>query len=192
MPGNELAAQLLAAAADARPQPERVDSLVPIVYDALRRIAHRLLAREAERRTLDTTALVHEAYLKLVGNQEIPARGRAYFFGAAARAMRQILVDLARRRGRLARGGGEPTLPLSGVDAAALVIRAEVLEVDEALTRLAARHPRPAQVVECRFFGGLSVAETAETLEVSPRTVKRDWALAQAWLYRELRGTARP
>jgi RNA polymerase sigma factor (TIGR02999 family) len=166
--------------------PDVVDELVPLVYDELRGMARRFLASESRRDTLDTTALVHEAYLKLVGSQDLPARGRACFFGAAARAMRQVLVDAARRRRRLARGGGERPLTLSGLDPAAEV-SSEVLEVDEALGRLAAVYPRQAQVVECRFFGGLSVEETAAALDLSPRTVKRDWSLAQAWLFRELR-----
>jgi RNA polymerase sigma factor (TIGR02999 family) len=167
-----------------------VDQLVPVVYDELRRMARRFLAGESERLTLDTTALVHEAYLKLVGGQDLPARGRSYFFGAAARAMRQLLVDAARRRGRHRRGGGERPLPISVADPAAREVPADVLEVDEALGRLAAIYPRQAQVVECRFFGGLSVDETAAVLSISPRTVKRDWLLAQAWLFRELRGAA--
>jgi RNA polymerase sigma factor (TIGR02999 family) len=164
-----------------------VDQLVPLVYDELRRMARRLLAGEAHAHTLDTTALVHEAYLKLVGSQDLPARGRDYFFGAAARAMRQLLVDAARRRRRQRHGGGERPLALSLADPAAPAVEADVLEVDEALGRLALVYPRQAQVVECRFFGGLSVEETAAVLAVSPRTVKRDWLLAQAWLFRELR-----
>jgi RNA polymerase sigma factor (TIGR02999 family) len=166
-----------------------VDQLVPLVYDELRRMARYFLSRESERLTLDTTALVHEVYLKLAGNQRFPARGRVYFFGAAARAMRQLLVDAARRRGRQRRGGGAHALPISVADPAAPEVATRVLEVDEALDRLAAIYPRQARVVECRFFGGLSVEETAAVLEVSPRTVKRDWLLAQAWLARELRGS---
>jgi RNA polymerase sigma factor (TIGR02999 family) len=175
--------RLLSPGADG---PAVVDELVPLVYDELRRMAHRLMAAEAKPRTLDTTALVHEAYLKLVGSQDLPARARACFFGAAARAMRQVLVDAARRRGRLMRGGGERPLALADMDLPEEV-RTEVLEVDAALERLAALFPRQAQVLECRFFGGLSVEETAEALAISPRTVKRDWSLAQAWLFRQLR-----
>jgi RNA polymerase sigma factor (TIGR02999 family) len=158
-----------------------VDELVPLVYDELRRMARRFLAAEGQAQTVDTTALVHEAYLKLVGSQDLPARGRGYFFGAAARAMRQVLVDLARRRGRR----GRP-LTLSRVGGLAAGPEATVMAVDQALTALAVRYPRQAQVVECRFFGGLSVEETAEAMAISPRTVKRDWSLAQAWLAREL------
>lgn len=167
-------------------RPAVVDELVPVVYEELRRMARRFMAGEAQPHTLDTTALVHEAYLKLVGSQDLPARGRAWFFGAAARAMRQVLVDAARRRGRLFRGGGERPLALAGIDVP-VEVSTRVLEVDEALDRLAALYPRQARVLECRFFGGLSVEETAEALEISPRTVKRDWSLAEAWLFRELR-----
>jgi RNA polymerase sigma factor (TIGR02999 family) len=170
---------LLTARAD---EARVVDELVPLVYDELRRMAHRFLARESHVSTLATTALVHEAYLKLVGYQQIPGRGRGYFFGAAARAMRQVLVDAARHRAR--RGGGRP-LTISRVDPAADEPEAQVLAVDEALSALAVRYPRQAQVVECRFFGGLSVEETAEALAISPRTVRRDWSVAQAWLTRE-------
>lgn len=166
--------------------PARVDELVPLVYDELRRMAHHLMRAEGDARTLDTTALVHEAYLKLAGNQELPARGRRYFFGAAARAMRQVLVDGARRRGAAMRGAGARPLALDGIEVASPATDAGLVELDQALERLAVLFPRQARVVECRFFAGLSVDETAETLDLSPRTVKRDWSLAEAWLYREL------
>jgi RNA polymerase sigma-70 factor, ECF subfamily len=163
------------------------DELLPLVYDELRRMAHRNLVREPRRHTLSTTGLVHEAYLKLVDQSQVTARGRAYFFGAAARAMRQILVDAARRRGRLKRGGGEAPLDLEGFQVAVDDFAAELRDLDGALQRLSVLFPRQARVVECRFFGGLSVEETAEALDLAPRTIKRDWSLARAWLYRELR-----
>jgi RNA polymerase sigma factor (TIGR02999 family) len=164
------------------------DELLPLVYDELRRIAHRQLAREHRQRTLSTTGLVHEAYLKLVDQTRVTARDRAYFFAAAARAMRQVLVDAARRRGRVKRGSGDVPLDLEDFQVAADDFAAELRDLDEALERLAVLFPRQARVVECRFFGGLSVEETAEALTLAPRTVKRDWSLARAWLYRELRG----
>lgn len=136
--------------------------------------------------TLDTTGLVHEAYLKLVDDTAVSRHGRAYFFAAAAIAMRQVLVDAARRRSRLKRGGGRADVTLDesviGVDGFA----AELLALDESLTRFAERYPRQAQVVECRFFGGLSIEETALAMEMSHRSVVRDWTMAKAWLYREL------
>jgi RNA polymerase sigma-70 factor (ECF subfamily) len=167
------------------------EDLVPLVYDELRGMARRQLARERRQRTLSTTGLVHEAYLKLVDETRAPVRSRAYFFAAAARAMRQVLVDAARRRNRLKRGSGEAPLDLADFQVAVDGFAADLRGLDEALTRLAALFPRQARVVECRFFGGLSVEETAEALELAPRTVKRDWSLARAWLFRELRGGGR-
>lgn len=163
-----------------------VDELVPLVYDELREMAHRQLARE-QRATVSTTGLVHEAYLRLVDQVNVPAGNRPYFFGAAARAMRQVLIDGARRRKRVKRGEGREPLDLDQIEIAADTFAAELVDLDEALDRLAALYPRQARVVECRFFGGLSVEETAGALDLAPRTVKRDWSLARAWLYRELR-----
>lgn len=165
---------------------ELMDQLVPLVYEELRRMAHGQLAREAGGAlTLDTTSLVHEAYIKLIDRHTVPIRNRRYFFGAAARAMRQVLTDAARRRGRVKRGGGERPVTLDEARLPVDAYATEVLHLDEALTRLAVDHPRPARVVECRLFGGLSVEETSQVLDASSRTVKRDWALAQAWLKRE-------
>lgn len=168
-----------------------VDDLLPLVYDELRRMARRQLARERRQHTLSTTGLVHEAYLKLVDQSQAPVRNRAYFFAAAARAMRQVLVDAARRRNRIKRGGGEAPLELDAFQVAVDGFAADLGDLDEALIRLAELFPRQARVVECRFFGGLSVEETAEALELAPRTVKRDWSLARAWLFRELGGGGR-
>jgi RNA polymerase sigma-70 factor, ECF subfamily len=164
-----------------------LDELMPLVFDELRRLARRQLARQTQRQTLQTTDLVHEAYLRLVGNTEVATHGRAYFYAAAARAMRNVLVDAARKRCATKRGAGAPVLSLHEEQAAADTYGAELLELDEALERLALRHPRLAQTVECRFFGGMSVDDTATALGVSPRTVKSDWALARAWLYDTLR-----
>lgn len=176
--------RLLVAFENGEPVP--LEDLVPLMYDELHRLARGFLARERTGHTLRPTGLVHEAYLRLVDDTRVSARGRGYFFGAAGRAMRHILVDHARRRNAARRGGGRVAITLeeehSSVDAFAL----DILELDEALERLAATNERPARVVECRFFGGLSVAETAAALDVSERTVHYDWEFARAWLYREL------
>ncbi|NBC16036.1 MAG: sigma-70 family RNA polymerase sigma factor [Bacteroidetes bacterium] len=173
----------------ARPgAPDTIDRLLPVVYRELREMAHRQLLGERASHTLNTTALVHEAYLKLVDQTMVTEKGRAYFFAAAARSMRQILVDHARRRKAMKRGGGQIPLNLDDQQIAVDAFAAEMVDLDEALERLAALNPRHARVVECRFFGGLTVKETAKALDVSPRTVKYDWALAKAWLYDALGG----
>jgi RNA polymerase sigma-70 factor (ECF subfamily) len=167
------------------------ERLLPIVYDELRRVASRQLAQERGDATLQTTALVHEAFLRLVDHERVTRKGRSYFFAAAARAMRQVLVDQARRRNAQKRGGGEAPVtltdqaqPTGDVDLFAI----EMLELDQALAELADLNPRHARVVECRFYAGMSVADTAEALEISERTVKNDWSLARAWLFRRLGG----
>jgi RNA polymerase sigma factor (TIGR02999 family) len=164
-----------------------LDRLLPLVYDQLRVVARRELRRERPDHTLTATALVHEAYLKLVQLDRIDWRGRAHFFAACAGEMRRILISHARAHHAAKRGGGAAKVPLDDVVLAAQTRPAELVVLDEALTRLAALSPRQARVVECRFFGGLEVEETAAALEVSPATVKRDWTLARAWLNRELR-----
>lgn len=163
-----------------------LDRLMPLVYSELRLVALRHLVGERENHTLSPTALVHEAYLKLVDQTWTSAEGRAYFFAAASRAMRQILVDHARRQVRTKRGGRQQAVPLEEHHLVVDEFDAELLGLDEALRQLADFEPRAVRVVECRFFGGLSVEETAETLGISVRTVKRDWLLAKAWLYRRL------
>jgi RNA polymerase sigma factor (TIGR02999 family) len=165
--------------------------LVPVVYDELRRMAHGQLARERRDPAIQTTELVHEAYLRLVDDARVTRRGRAYFFGAAARAMRQVLIDAARRRGAAKRGGGEAPLTLEEGHVAVDAFAAELLDLDVALAELETKSPRQVRVVECRYFAGLSVEETAAALDVSPRTVKSDWALARAWLYDALGGAGR-
>ena len=164
-----------------------LDRLMPIVYDELRQIAQRYLHRERHDHTLNTTALVHEAYLQLSAQDQPHWNNRAHFFAVAAMAIRRILVDYARRRGARKRGGG---VHMVSLDEAALLpeAQAEALVVlDEALSRLESMDPRMSRVVECRFFGGLTVDETAEVLDVSPSTVDRDWGRAKLWLYREMR-----
>lgn len=163
-----------------------LNQLFPRVYDELRALARRRLAGEQRHDSLQTTALVHETYLRLVDDTRVTQRGRAYFFAAAARAMRQILVDRARRRLAAKRGEGAELTTLDDGQAAVDAYAAELVELDDVLTRLAERSPRHARVVELRYFAGLSVEQTAEVLGVSPRTVKSDWAMARAWLFSEL------
>jgi RNA polymerase sigma factor (TIGR02999 family) len=177
---------LLAAHAGAR---DRLDALLPLVYEELHRIARHHLRREAEGHTLSTTELVHEAYLRLVDQDRVQWIDRAHFLAVAARAMRRILVDHARRRLAGKRGGALRPVSLDEVASLGTDDRAEILlTLDEALSRLAALDPRLEQVVECRFFGGLTEAEAAAALGVTDRTVRRDWVKAKGWLYRELEG----
>lgn len=168
---------------------DALDRLVPLVYDELRRMAHRHIARENRGHTLQTSALVHEAYLKLVDQNRVQWRNRSQFFGVAARIMRRILVDHARARDARKRGAGATRVSLD--DAPTLVdIDQDVAGLDEALERLTRQDARQGQIVELRFFGGLSIEETAEVLELSAATIKREWAMARAWLYRELGGAS--
>lgn len=163
-----------------------VDRLFSLVYDELRLLARRQL-RRSDGRTLDTTALVHEGYLKLVDQSRATVRDRGHFFALACRAMRQILVDHTRRRLAAKRGGGDVLAPLDEAQVAGGEPRpVDLLAVDDALGRLEAVDPRMGRVVEMRFFGGLSVEETAVAMAISPRTVKREWQKARAYLYREL------
>jgi len=164
------------------------DRLFPLVYDALRDLARRELRRERPDHTLSATALVHEAYLKLVQLERIDWKGRAHFFGVCAPVMRQVLISHARSRNAAKRGAGAAKLPLSDALAVAEERPEELLALDEALSRLEALSPRQARVVEARFFAGLSVEETAAALGISPATVKREWTAARAWLNRELAG----
>lgn len=163
-----------------------LDQLMPLVYGELRRMAKRYMAGQSPEHTLQTTALIHEAYLKLVGHKEKQWQNRLHFFGVAAQAMRCILVDYARSRHAAKRGGETRAISL---DEAAMVTEdqtAELVALDDALNRLAEVSPRQSRLVELRYFGGLSVEETAEVLKVSAETVTRDWRMAKAWLLREL------
>lgn len=164
------------------------DELMPLIYDELRTLAARALDREAAGHTLQATAIVHEAYLRLVGQQSVDWKGRAHFFAVAAQMVRRILVDHARRRRRLKRGGDLRRETLDGRSGAYVGPDADLLAIDEALGHLGELHARQARVVELRVFGGLSVEEVAEVLAVSPRTVKGDWAVARAWLRDRLGG----
>jgi RNA polymerase sigma-70 factor, ECF subfamily len=161
--------------------------LIEAVYTELRRLARGYLKRERPDHSLPPTALVHEAYMKLVDQGRVQWRNRTQFFAIAAHLMRRILVDHARAHHALKRGAGE-RVPLDDVDAPSPPLDVDVLALDTALNELAARYPRQGQLVELRFFGGLTVEEVAVVLDVSPITVKRDWALAKTWLYREVRG----
>jgi RNA polymerase sigma-70 factor, ECF subfamily len=167
-----------------------LDRVLPLIYDELQQLARRHLRRERGGHTLTPTALVHEAYLKLVDQTRVAWQGRAQFLGVASLAMRRILVNHARDRNRLKRGGGAQPLALTGgLEVAAPGVEQDsefIIRLDELLERLAAFDRRAAKVVECRYFAGLDVGETADILGVGTATVKRDWALARAWLRREL------
>jgi len=167
--------------------PKPSDDVLNLVYDELRRQAHRYLNRERAGHTLQTTALVHEAYLKLGKQENVAWESRSHFFAIAGRLMRQILIDYARTKHRAKRGGAQDKVPLEN----ALTVGVgetnfDLLALDEALTRLAAKEEHLANIVELRFFSGLGVEETAEVLGISDSTVKRDWQMAKAWLHREL------
>ncbi len=166
---------------------EALDALLPLVYEELHRQASRYLHRERAGHTLQTTALIHEAYLKLIDQRTVNWQNRAHFFGVAAQAMRRILVDYARGKHREKRGGIGENLPL---EEAGLVVSEErnidLIALDEALTRLAVFDGRQARIVELRYFSGLSIEETAEVLRISPATVKSDWNVAKTWLRHEI------
>jgi RNA polymerase sigma-70 factor (ECF subfamily) len=166
--------------------PAAPTKLMPLVYDELRRIARRYMARERTGHTLQTTALVNEAYLKLARHQAVQLKDRVHFFALAAQAMRLLLVDHARRRGRVKRGGAQGCLSIDEEAAASSDKGVDVLALHDALDRLAAIDPRKSQLVELRYFGGLNVEEIAEALGIAPITVKREWAKAKAWLYDQL------
>lgn len=159
--------------------------LMPLVYGELRRLADHYMRGEQFDHTLQPTALVHEAYLRLTGTNRVRFNNRSHFYGAAAQAMRRVLVDHARRRNAQRRGERPAMVNLESIDVG-VDVRQDLVALDEALVRLTATAPQPAQVVELRYFGGLSIDETAEALGVAPVTVKRHWAFARAWLHREL------
>jgi RNA polymerase sigma-70 factor (ECF subfamily) len=183
-PSPQEVTRLLVAWSDGDEQ--ALAALMPLVYDELRRLAHRHLGRERADHTLQTTALVHEAYLRLVDQKEPRWRNRAHFLAIASQMMRRILVDYARARGFAKRGGGAWRAPLDEAMVVSDERAADVVALDEALKALAQFDERKSRMVELRFFGGLSIEETAEVLGVSPGTVMRDWTLAKAWLQREI------
>src|SRR5919108_5046108 len=168
-----------------------LEELIPVVYPELRRIAGRYLRRERLGHTLQPTALVHEAYVKLIDQDRAQWQNRAQFFGVAAQLMRRILVDHARERAADKRGGGVRPVTLVDAMAASPDRGIDVLALDEALERLTALYPEQGRLVELRYFGGLTIEETAEVLGMSPATVKRQWAVARAWLLANLKGDAK-
>jgi RNA polymerase sigma factor (TIGR02999 family) len=163
-----------------------LENLMPLVYAELRRLAHHYIRRERPNHTLQTSALINEAYLRLVDQKTIQFQDRHHFFGIAARLMRQILVDYARSTAYAKRGGNAQRVPLSEALIVSEERAGEIVALDESLDRLAEIDPRHSKIVELRFFGGLSIDETAQVLEVSPGTVMRDWTLAKAWLRRDM------
>jgi RNA polymerase sigma factor (TIGR02999 family) len=167
------------------------ERLLPLVYDELRRVARARLRRERPDHTLQATALVHEAYLRLIGPGEATPRNRVQLFGIAARLMREILVDHARRKAALKRGGPATKVSLDDAVAAPEVTIVDILALDEALGELSARDARLCQVVELKFFAGLTIDETATALQVSVATVERDWTVARAWLHQRLASSGR-
>ena len=166
-----------------------MERLIPLVYDELRALARAQLRHERPDHSLQATALVHEAYLRLLGSDRPSWNDQSHFFRAAAEAMRRILIEHARKRGRIKRGGKRVRVELSSVDLASEQDLDEILALDDAFQRLEEQDSKAADVVRLRFFAGLSVEETAKALDLSERTVKREWAFARAWLYDALQGT---
>jgi RNA polymerase sigma factor (TIGR02999 family) len=165
---------------------QALEQLLPLIYNELRHLAHNFLYRERPGHTLQTTALVHEAYLKLIDQTDARWQNRAHFFAIAAQAMRRILIDNARRHAAAKRGGGAEKVSLA--EAAEISIKSDssLLALDEALHALAEIDPVQSRIVELRYFGGLTIEDTAEVLKVSPATVKREWTMARAWLYKAI------
>ncbi|MGC1786618.1 MAG: sigma-70 family RNA polymerase sigma factor [Terriglobales bacterium] len=168
---------------------EAASKLIPLVYDELRRLAGSYMRHERSNHTLQATALVHEAYLKLVKQRSIDWQSQAHFFGVAAQVMRRILLDHARGHLREKRGRGERTVPIEEALVFAPEQSLELVKLDQALERLTKLDPRQGKIVELRFFGGLTVEQTAELLGISPKTVKREWSMAKAWLHGDLKAT---
>ena len=170
---------------------DTLDALLPLVYDELRRQAHRYLRGERPNHTLQTTALINEAYLRLVGQKSVEWQNRAHFFGLAANMMRRILVDYAKTKQRVKRGGVSQDVSLENAlsiaaETTSEAVKIDLIALDSALDKLAAKDERLARIVELRYFSGLTVEETAEVLKISTMTVKRDWNVAKAWLHKEI------
>ncbi|WP_204101513.1 sigma-70 family RNA polymerase sigma factor [Occallatibacter savannae] len=179
-PVTELLARWSKGDADAQ------EALIPLVYEELRRIARRSLSSQSAGHTLQPTALVHEAYLRLAKNQPVEWQNRAHFFALAARMMRQILVDHARKHAALKRGSNPITVAADDLPASSTAPNLDLMALDDAMERLAKLDPRQCRIVELRFFGGLSIDETAEVEKISPATTKREWATARLWLHRAM------
>ncbi len=193
-PQQETVSRLLAAVRDG--DRDALNDLFPLVYEELRVRAHRQRQHWHGNHTINTTALVHEAYLKLVDGSQTPWQSRAHFLAVAAKAMRHILIDYAKQQQRLKRGGDHTLVPLDTLNGRHMAFGSmsedqavSLVSLDVALQRLEHLNQRQCRVVECRFFGGMTIPDTAVALDVSPATVKRDWRLAQAWLYREMHPT---
>ena len=165
---------------------QALEELLPLIYDELRHLAHNFLYSERPGHTLQTTALAHEAYLKLIDQKRVDWQNRAHFFAIAAQAMRRILIDSARRRAAQKRGSAGEKVSLAEVSDISTDSHTDLLALDEALNRLAAMDPDQSRIIELRYFGGLTIEETAEVMKTSPATVKRDWQMARAWLHQEL------
>ena len=167
---------------------QALEELLPLIYDELRRLAHNFLYRERPGHTLQTTALVHEAYLKLIDQKDARWQNRAHFFAIAAQAMRRILIDSARKHVAVKRGSGGEKLSLDETAIISLEPDVNLLALDEALKALAEIDPQQSRIIELRYFGGLTIEETAEVMKLSPATIKRDWTMARAWLHQALMG----
>lgn len=165
---------------------QALEELLPLIYNELRQLAHNFLYRERPGHTLQTTALVHEAYLKLIDQRDARWQNRSHFFAIAAQAMRRILIDSARRHAAMKRGGPQEKLSLDEVPNVSIEPNLKLLALDEALNALAEVDPEQSRIVELRYFGGLTIDETAEVMKTSPATVKREWAMARAWLHQAL------
>ena len=188
MPGNDDITRLLEAHAAGRE--EALDALLPLVYEQLRRIAHGRMRGERDDHTLNTTALVHEAYIRLADLDHMVWQNRSHFFAVASRAMRRVLIDYAIRRNAQKRGGKQQPVALDDLQVGQETDIEDLVALDQALDQLETFDARQARIVECRFFGGMTIEETAEALQVSPGTVSRDWSMARAFLARALSGGA--
>ena len=169
-----------------------LDRLMPLIYDELHRLAARCMRQERADHTLQPTALIHEAYLRLVGRRTVKWESRAHFFAAAAQLMRRILIDHAKHHLRAKRGGAPQKISLDEVYVFSEDKSADLVALDESLARLAITDPQQSRIVELRYFGGLTIEETAKVLDISPKTVKRDWSVAKAWLYGDLKAYHEP